>query len=58
MKTTEKKRLCRYDGGKKVKGRKRHIWVDHWGLLIAVVVSSATCNGRDGLKALFYFFQK
>ncbi|WP_130589623.1 IS5 family transposase [Neochlamydia sp. S13] len=57
IKTTEKKGLCGYDGGKKIKGRKRHIVVDHLGLLIAVVVSSAACSDRDGLKALFYYFQ-
>ena len=31
-----------YDGGKKVKGRKQHIVVDTMGLLLAVVVHSAT----------------
>jgi putative transposase len=31
-----------YDGGKKVKGRKHHIIVDSLGLLLAVVVHSAT----------------
>nr|WP_042241669.1 IS5/IS1182 family transposase [Neochlamydia sp. S13] len=31
--------------------------MDHLGLLIAVVVSSAACSDRDGLKALFYYFQ-
>jgi putative transposase len=30
-----------YDGGKKVKGRKRHLWVDSLGLLLAVVVTGA-----------------
>lgn len=31
-----------YDGGKKIKGRKQHIIVDTLGLLLAVVVHSAT----------------
>ncbi len=30
-----------YDGGKKIKGRKRHLLVDTLGLLIAVVVTGA-----------------
>jgi putative transposase len=30
-----------YDGGKKVSGRKRHIWVDSMGLLLAVLVTAA-----------------
>lgn len=38
-----------YDGGKKVKGRKRHILVDSLGLLLAVVVTAA--NISDGRAA-------
>jgi len=38
-----------YDGGKKIKGRKRHILVDTLGLLIAVVVTAA--NFDDGTAA-------
>jgi putative transposase len=38
-----------YDGGKKVKGRKRHIAVDTLGLLMAVVVTAA--NVSDGRGA-------
>jgi putative transposase len=38
-----------YDGGKKVKGRKRHILVDTLGLLLAVVVTAA--NAHDGKAA-------
>src|SRR5215468_7889501 len=30
-----------YDGGKKIKGRKRHLLVDTMGLLLAVVITSA-----------------
>lgn len=38
-----------YDGGKKIKGRKRHLLVDTMGLLIAVVVTSAGLD--DGAAA-------
>jgi putative transposase len=38
-----------YDGGKKLKGRKRHLLVDTLGLLIAVVVTAA--NLDDGTAA-------
>jgi putative transposase len=42
--------LCRgIDGGKKVKGRKRHIIVDTMGLLLAVVVHAA--NEHDSKSA-------
>ena len=37
-----------YDAGKKVNGRKRHVVVDTLGLLIAVVVTSAAVQDRDG----------
>ena len=38
-----------YDGGKKVKGRKRHLLVDTMGLLLAVVMTSAARD--DGAVA-------
>jgi len=38
-----------YDGGKKLKGRKRHIVVDSLGLLLAVAVTSAAAD--DGTSA-------
>lgn len=37
-----------YDAGKKVKGRKRHIVVDTLGLLLAVSVTAASVQDRDG----------
>lgn len=37
-----------YDGGKKINGRKRHIAVDTSGLLLAVVVTAASIQDRDG----------
>jgi transposase len=41
-----------YDAGKKTKGRKRHIAVDTLGLLLAVVVTSAHIQDRDGAHRL------
>lgn len=41
-----------YDGGKRVKGRKRHILVDTLGNLLEVVVTAANLNDRHGAKAL------
>lgn len=38
-----------YDGGKKIKGRKRHLLVDTLGLLLAVLVTGA--NVDDGVAA-------
>jgi putative transposase len=38
-----------YDGGKKIKGRKRHLLVDTLGLLVAVLVTSAAVD--DGVAA-------
>ena len=37
-----------YDAGKKVNGRKRHIAVDTCGLLLAVLVTGAHVQDRDG----------
>lgn len=37
-----------YDAGKKVKGRKRHLLVDALGLLLAVSVTAASVQDRDG----------
>ncbi|MFF2519120.1 transposase [Streptomyces sp. NPDC058086] len=37
-----------YDDGEKIKDRKRHIAVDTGGLLLAVVVTSASLQDRDG----------
>src|SRR5580658_6834439 len=39
-----------YDAGKKIKGVKRHIIVDTTGLILAVVVQSASLQDRDGAK--------
>ncbi len=48
VKTTEMGGDKGYDGGKKIKGRKRHIVVDTMGLLLAVVVTAA--NLDDGIS--------
>lgn len=37
-----------FDAGKKVKGRKRHLVVDTLGLLLAVCVTAASVQDRDG----------
>jgi putative transposase len=50
VKTTEVGGPARgYDGGKKIKGRKRHLLVDTLGLLIAIVITSAGLD--DGVAA-------
>jgi transposase len=41
-----------YDAGKKTKGRKRHIATDTLGLLLAVVVTAASIQDRDGAHRL------
>ena len=41
-----------FDGHKKVKGRKRHLLVDTLGLIVAVVVTAAHTEDRQGLVAL------
>jgi putative transposase len=49
-----------YDGGKKIKGRKRHIVVDVLGLLLTVMVHSAGIQDRAGARLviarLMFFF--
>jgi putative transposase len=50
VKTTEIGGPARgYDGGKKIKGRKRHLLVDTLGLLLAVLITSAGLD--DGVAA-------
>jgi putative transposase len=41
-----------YDGGKKVRGRKRHLLVDTEGLVLKAKVHSAKIPEQDGLKML------
>lgn len=41
-----------FDGGKKVNGRKRHLLVDTLGLGLAVIVTTADVQDRDGARSL------
>jgi transposase len=41
-----------YDGGKRVKGRKRHILVDVMGLVLAACVHAADVQDREGARLL------
>jgi putative transposase len=41
-----------YDGGKKLSGRKRHIFVDTTGLILQVVVHEADIQDRQGVPLL------
>ena len=41
-----------YDGGKKVKGRKRHLLVDTQGLVLKAKVHNAKVQDREGIKIL------
>ncbi len=43
-----------YDAGKKTNGRKRHIAVDTCGLLLAVLVTGAQVQDRDGGRTLLW----
>lgn len=52
VKTTEVGGVRGYDGGKKVKGRKRTILVDTQGFLWKVVVHVADLHDQDGAKLL------
>ena len=52
VKTTATAGIKGFDAGKKIQGRKRHILVDTLGLLMAVVVTAASVQDRDGVKLL------
>jgi putative transposase len=52
VKTTECSSERGFDAGKLVKGRKRHLLVDTLGLVLAVFVSSADLQDRDGARSL------
>jgi len=52
VKTTEVGGVKGYDGGKKVKGRKRHLLVDTQGLLLKVKVQAGNISDREGGKLL------
>ena len=52
VKTTESGGPAGYNGGKKIKGRKRHIAVDAEGTPIAMTVHEASVQDRDGAPDL------
>jgi len=52
VKTTEVAQEVGYDGGKLVKGHKRHILVDTLGLLLQVIVGAANVNEKAGAQML------
>jgi len=46
-----------YDGGKRVKGRKRHLLVDTTGLIAGVLVHEANIQDHDGGKELLWLLK-
>jgi putative transposase len=52
VKTADKGEERGYDAGKKVKGRHRHVLTDTLGLILAIVVHSASIQDRDGVRLL------
>ena len=53
VKTTEESGGIKgYDGGKQVKGRKRHLLVDTLGLLLSVDVTPANTSDQEGARRL------
>ena len=52
VKTTPVAKERGFDSGKRVKGRKRHLLVDTLGLLLAVVVTSASLSDPAGARLL------
>lgn len=56
VKTTAVPSSRGFDAGKKIQGRKRHILVDTLGLMIALCVTTACVQDRDGIKQLLRAF--
>ena len=52
VKVSDRGGISGYDGGKKIKGRKRHILTDTLGNILEVVISVANLNDREGAKLL------
>jgi putative transposase len=57
VKTTDRGGAKGFDSAKHVKGSKRHILVDTLGLLLAVLVTAAGLQDRDGAKSLLGFLR-
>lgn len=53
VKTDEGGEEVGYDAGKKIKGRKRHVFVDSMGFLLAVLVTAASVDDAQAAKELF-----
>jgi putative transposase len=52
VKTATQSQEVGFERHKKIKGRKRHLLVDTLGLIVAVVVTAAHVDDREGLVAL------
>lgn len=52
IRTTDRGGPHGYDGGKKLSGRKRHLFVDTTGLVLSVVVHKADIQDRQGVPLL------
>lgn len=52
IKTSEAGAAIGYDAGKRIRGRKRHLLVDTTGLLLAVMVTTASLQDRPGGRRL------
>ena len=55
---TELEDTRRYDAGKKIDGRKRHIAVDAIGLLLTVLITAAGLQDRDAARPLLWNLKK
>lgn len=56
VKTTAVPSSRGFDAAKKIQGRKRHLLVDTLGLVMAVCVTTACVQDRDGLRRLLRLF--
>jgi len=52
VKTPDQAGARGYDAGKKIKGRKRHLAVDSLGLILGLMITSASVQDRDAAKTL------
>lgn len=53
VKTAEASNDVGFDGGKKIKGRRRHVVVDVLGLLVALSVTAASVQEREEAEHIF-----